>query len=76
VNAEEGEVLRNFIETYGALPELWNPNNPMYLNKTKRNTALDKLLNIYVNLSLTLVSFLTKNGSTILSNLPDVPSRK
>lgn len=48
VNAEEGEVLRNFIETYEALPELWNPTNPMYLNKTKRNIALDILLNIYV----------------------------
>ena len=51
VTAEEGEVLRNFIETYEALPELWNPTNPVYLNKTKRNIALDKLLNIYIKIS-------------------------
>jgi hypothetical protein len=74
VNADEGEVHRNFIETYEALPELWNPTNPMYLNKIKRNIALDKLMNIYVELSLILVSFLIKNGPTILSNLLNVPS--
>jgi hypothetical protein len=34
VKAEE--VLRNFIETYEALPELWNPTSPAYLNKTKK----------------------------------------
>ena len=50
VTAEEGEVLRNFIETYEALPELWNPTNPVYLNKTKRNIALDKLMNIYIKI--------------------------
>jgi hypothetical protein len=33
VNAEGDKVLRNFIETYEALPELWNPTNPMYFNK-------------------------------------------
>jgi hypothetical protein len=74
VNAEEGEVLGNFVETYEALPELWNPTNPMYLNKTKRNIALDKLMNMYVELSLILVPLLIKNGSNILSNLSNVPS--
>jgi hypothetical protein len=39
VNAEE--VLRNFIDTYETLPELWNPTSPTYLNKTKKNIALD-----------------------------------
>jgi hypothetical protein len=41
------EVLRNFIETYEALPELWNSSHPSYMNKTKRNLALDKLGNMY-----------------------------
>jgi hypothetical protein len=52
VNAEEVEVLRNFIETYEALPEPWNPTNTMYLDKINRNIALDKLLNIYVDISV------------------------
>lgn len=29
------------------MPELWNPTSPNYINKTKRNTALDKLLEVY-----------------------------
>jgi hypothetical protein len=74
VNAEGGEVLRNFVETYKALPELWNPTNPMYLDKTKRNIALDKLLNIYVELSLIFVFFLLRNSPIILSSLLNVPS--
>jgi hypothetical protein len=41
------EVLRNFIETYEGLPELWNSSHSSYMNKTRRNLALDKLVNIY-----------------------------
>lgn len=41
------EVLRNFIETYESPPELWNSSHPSYMNKTRRNLALDKLVNIY-----------------------------
>jgi hypothetical protein len=33
-----------------AIPELWNPTSPSYLNKTKKNIALDKLLNIYIKI--------------------------
>lgn len=31
------EILRNFIETYESLPELWNSSLDIYMNKTKRN---------------------------------------
>lgn len=41
------EVRRNFIETYESPPELWNSSHPSYMNKTRRNLALDKLVNIY-----------------------------
>lgn len=47
---EDSDVLRKFIETYEVLPELWNPTHPLYINKTERNMALDKLLNIYVKI--------------------------
>lgn len=40
-------ILRSFIETYEGLTELWNPTDPNYMNKTKRNAALDKLVSIY-----------------------------
>jgi hypothetical protein len=36
VNADEGEDLRNFIETYEVIPEPWNLTNPMYISKIKR----------------------------------------
>ncbi|XP_050499770.1 uncharacterized protein LOC114330403 isoform X2 [Diabrotica virgifera virgifera] len=42
-------VLRNFIATYEELPLLWNPTDPSYKNKIKRNAALTKLLSIYKN---------------------------
>nr|XP_023020622.1 uncharacterized protein LOC111509164 [Leptinotarsa decemlineata] len=44
------EILRNFIETYESLPELWNSSLDIYKNKTKRNAALKKLLVIYKKL--------------------------
>ncbi|XP_074038447.1 ethanolamine kinase 1 isoform X3 [Leptinotarsa decemlineata] len=44
------EILRNFIETYESLPELWNSSLDIYKNKTKRNAALNKLLVIYKKL--------------------------
>jgi hypothetical protein len=39
--------LRSFTEIYETLPELWNPADPSYMNKHKRNVALDKLLVVY-----------------------------
>ncbi|KAG5871353.1 hypothetical protein JTB14_019750 [Gonioctena quinquepunctata] len=44
------EFLRNFIETYESLPELWNSSLDIYINKTKRNAALNKMLVIYKKL--------------------------
>jgi len=41
---EEQESLLKFIEEYELLPELWNPTHSMYLKKTLRNSALDRLL--------------------------------
>ncbi|KAJ8927073.1 hypothetical protein NQ314_020504 [Rhamnusium bicolor] len=41
------KILRNFIEAYESLPELWNSSLDIYMNKTKRNAALNKLLVIY-----------------------------
>ncbi|XP_053972731.1 uncharacterized protein LOC128888067 [Hylaeus anthracinus] len=41
------DVLRTFIETYEALPELWNSMHTYYSNKARRNLALDKLADIY-----------------------------
>ncbi|KAK4887435.1 hypothetical protein RN001_003706 [Aquatica leii] len=40
------EVMQQFIELYETLPESWNSKST-YMNKTKRNQALDKLLVIY-----------------------------
>lgn len=40
-------VLQSFIATYEELPLLWNPTDPNYKNKMKRNAALGKLLSIY-----------------------------
>lgn len=40
-------ILRSFIDMYEGLTELWNPTDPNYMNKTKRNAALDKLISIY-----------------------------
>lgn len=40
-------VLKSFIATYEELPVLWNPTDPNYKNKMKRNAALVKLLSIY-----------------------------
>lgn len=37
---------QQFIDLYETLPELWNPKNLAYIDKNKRNQALDKLLNI------------------------------
>lgn len=47
-NVDNDTVLQTFIESYEALPELWNPIDPNYINKHRRNAALDKLLSIYV----------------------------
>lgn len=44
------EILRNFIVTYETFPELWNPTNPSYKNKNRRNAAYDKLLAIFTQL--------------------------
>ncbi|KAK4886925.1 hypothetical protein RN001_003196 [Aquatica leii] len=45
------EVMQQFIELYETLPELWNSKSTMYMNKTKRNQALDKLLVFYKNIN-------------------------
>ncbi|XP_044730224.1 uncharacterized protein LOC123293463 [Chrysoperla carnea] len=37
---------QQFIDLYETLPELWNPKNLAYIDKNKRNQALDKLLTI------------------------------
>lgn len=49
-DSSNDKVLQNFIETYEALPELWNTSHPSYMNKAKRNIALDKLTSIYKNM--------------------------
>ncbi|KAJ8932113.1 hypothetical protein NQ314_014894 [Rhamnusium bicolor] len=36
------KILRDFIEAYERLPELWNSSLDIYMNKTKRNAALNK----------------------------------
>lgn len=41
------QLLVQFIELYAAIPELWNSSSTAYMNKMKRNQALDKLLVIY-----------------------------
>ncbi|KAK9719369.1 Alcohol dehydrogenase transcription factor Myb/SANT-like [Popillia japonica] len=46
-NESEREVLRNFIEQYENFPELWNASHPHYMNKNKRNLALEKMLESY-----------------------------
>ncbi|XP_055633572.1 uncharacterized protein LOC129773929 [Toxorhynchites rutilus septentrionalis] len=43
-----GAVLKSFITTYEKLHVLWNPTDPNYKNKIKRNAALIKLQAIYV----------------------------
>ncbi|XP_014282557.2 uncharacterized protein [Halyomorpha halys] len=45
-----GKTLRNFIDTYKNHSELWNPTNPYYKNKYRRNAAYDTLLSIYTRL--------------------------
>lgn len=46
-NSSRKILLRQFIELYETLPELWDPTNPLYMKKNKRNLALDKLLVIF-----------------------------
>lgn len=41
------DIIKNFIETYETLPELWNSLIPAYQNKYNRNSVLNKLLTIY-----------------------------
>src|SRR5258705_3435950 len=56
--------LRNLIETYETLPELWDPAHPSYVNRTQRNGALDKLANIYRKIKLGVINELKHLLST------------
>lgn len=47
---DDRELLQKFIEIYETLPELWDASNSSYMNKVKRNLALDKLLNVYIKI--------------------------
>jgi len=39
--------LREFIEIYEILPELWDPDDPLYKSKKQRNLALDKVVIVF-----------------------------
>lgn len=45
--SSSNELLRRFIEAYESLPVLWNSSHEAYRNKTKKNAALDELLEIW-----------------------------
>jgi len=39
--------LREFIEIYEILPEIWDPEDPFYKSKEKRNLALDNVVIVF-----------------------------
>jgi len=39
--------LREFIEIYEILPELWDPEDPLYKSKKKSNLALDNVVIVF-----------------------------
>lgn len=48
--AQPLELEKEFIISWEALPLLWDKREKDYLNKYKRNEALEKLLEIYKNI--------------------------
>jgi len=52
ISEEEQEPLAKFIEQYELSPELWNPTHPMYMKKTVRNSALNRILPYLVKVNL------------------------
>lgn len=67
-NHEDDNVLKRFIELYETLPELWNCASPYYINKYKRNAALQKLLEVYKELKPNASSDVRRKVNTLRSN--------
>ncbi|XP_076298584.1 uncharacterized protein LOC143217826 [Lasioglossum baleicum] len=63
------ECLRRFIGEYETLPELWSKVHPNYLNKYKKQRALEKLLLIYKEMKPTaILKDVSKKINTLRSN--------